>query len=65
MDLNSRHVHMFVYQMCQINNVELSFVLPNIALSEIEHRVLRRYQELALHCLIQLNYCLVEQWFLL
>ena len=45
-DLNSRHVHMFVYQMCQINNVELSFVLPNIALSEIEHRVLRRYQEL-------------------
>jgi DEAD/DEAH box helicase domain-containing protein len=45
-DLNSRHVHMFVYQMCQINNVELSFVLPNIALSEIEHRALRRYQEL-------------------
>jgi DEAD/DEAH box helicase domain-containing protein len=45
-DLNSRQVHMFVYQMLQINNVGLSFILPNTALGETEKRTLFRYQEL-------------------
>jgi hypothetical protein len=45
-DLNSRHVHMFVYQMLKVNNVELAFVVPSINLGQAERRSLLRYQEL-------------------
>lgn len=45
-DLNSRQVHMFVYQMLQINNVGLSFILPDTVLGETEKRALLRYKDL-------------------
>lgn len=45
-DLNARQVHMFVYQMLQVNDVKLSFVIPNVVLGESEKRELIRYQEL-------------------
>lgn len=50
-DLNSRQVHLFIYQMIQINGVELSFVLPNIQFGENEKRSLLRYKELGIKLL--------------
>jgi superfamily II DNA/RNA helicase len=50
-DLDARQVHMFVYQMIQINGVELSFVLPNIPFGENEKRSLLRYKELGIKLL--------------
>lgn len=50
-DLDARQVHMFIYQMIQINGVELSFVLPNLQLGEIEKRSLLRYKELGIKLL--------------
>jgi hypothetical protein len=50
-DLDARQVHMFIYQMIQINGVELSFVLPNIQFGENEKRSLLRYKELGIKLL--------------
>lgn len=50
-DLDARQVHMFIYQMIQINGVELSFVLPNIQFGENDKRSLLRYKELGIKLL--------------
>lgn len=50
-DLDARQVHMFIYQMIQINGVELSFVIPNIQFGENEKRSLLRYKELGIKLL--------------
>lgn len=51
-DLNARQVNMFVYQMLHINDVGLSFVVPNISLGEKEKRELLRYQDLGVNLLM-------------
>ncbi len=45
-DLNVREVHMFVYQLLQINKVNLCLVVPNILLGESEKSSLSRFAEL-------------------
>jgi DEAD/DEAH box helicase domain-containing protein len=45
-DLNVREVHMFIYQLLQVNKVNLCLVVPNISLGESEKSSLSRFEEL-------------------